>query len=106
IIVIVIIGYIITSWTFLFPQYNLSKIISKHKKLNLTKISSEIKRIYNNDLEKIKDDNIVRLTNLINLYSSINNQPGTMIDFSGLKLFIGSLMAPTIVAIIGVLFSK
>ena len=106
IILIVIQGYIITSWTFLFPQYNLSKIISKHKKMNLTKISSEIKRIYNNDLEKIKDDNIVRLANLTTLYSVIKNQPITMIDFSGLKLFIGSLMAPTIVAIIGVLFSK
>jgi hypothetical protein len=106
IILIVIQGYIITSWTFLFPQYNLSKIISKHKKMNLTKISSEIKRIYNNDLEKIKDDNIVRLANLTTLYSVIKNQPITMIDFSGLKLFIGSLITPTIVAIIGILFSK
>jgi len=106
IILIVIIGYIITSWTFLFPQYNLFKIITKHKKLNLTKISSEIKRIYNNDLEKIKDDNIVRLANLTTLYSAIKNQPSTMIDFSGLKLFVGSLITPTIVAINGILFSQ
>ncbi len=106
IILIVIMGYIISSWTFLFPQYNFSKIILKHKKMNLAKISLEIKRIYNNDLEKIKDNNIVRLANLTTLYSAIKNQPITMINFSGLKLFIGSLITPTIVAIIGILFSK
>lgn len=106
IILIVIIGYIISSWTFLFPQYNFSKIILKHKKMNLTKISSEIERIYNNDLEKIRGDNILRLANLTTLYSAIKNQPITMINFSGLKLFIGSLITPTIVAIIGILFSN
>lgn len=106
VILIVIIGYIISSWTFLFPQYNFYKIISKHKKMNLTKISSEIKRIYNNDIEKIRDDNILRLANLTTLYSVIKKHPITMIDFSALKLFIGSLITPTIVAIIGILFSK
>ena len=97
---ILILGYIVSSWTFLYPQFYLSTIIKKAKRATIIEIQKEIEVLYKN-IGEAKSADFERLKNLRELQSHILQTPDSLIYFRDWRNFIGSLLTPTIVAISG-----
>jgi len=100
-VALVLAGYLVTSWTFLYPQFNLAQVIKRAKENTLLQIQRESNRLYKR-LGKLGNADFGRLKHLMELHESVNRAPNTVISLSGLRSFFGSLIAPTIVAIFGV----
>jgi hypothetical protein len=100
--VIVFTGYLLTTWNFLYPQLNLARIIQAAKKKALNEIRCEANKLYKR-LGKLDATELERLDQIMKLYETINKGPDTMINLQALRAVIGSYLAPTIIAILGVL---
>lgn len=100
--VLVLAGYLITSWTFLYPQFNLAQVVQRAKESTLLQVQRESNRLYE-ELGKLENVDFERLKHLMELHETVSREPKTVISFSGLRSFLGSLITPTIVAILGVL---
>ncbi len=100
-IALVLGGYLVTSWTFLYPQFNLARVVERVKENTLLQIQLESNRLYKR-LGKLENADFERLKHLMELHESVNRGPNTVISLSGLRSFFGSLIGPTIVAILGV----
>ncbi len=103
-LILVFIGYLFTSWTFLYPQFNLAQVVKRAKEKTLHQIQRESSRLYE-EPDELENADIERLKHLMELHEAVSRAPNTMISFSGLRAFIGSLITPTIVAVLG-LFCK
>ncbi len=99
-IFLIFIGYVMGAWTFLYPQYSMSKIIRRAKELSLKPIRNEISRIYRDYSEHGKGD-YDRLKNLMELYETVSKSPNSVISIGSLWSYFWSLITPVIVAIVG-----
>jgi hypothetical protein len=100
--IIVLVGYLLTTWNFLYPQFNLARIIQQAKKNTLNKIRSEANNLYSR-FEKLSSSEFERLEQIMKLYDTISKGPDTMINLLAFRSFIGSILAPTIAGILGVI---
>ncbi len=100
-VVMVLSGYLLTTWNFLLPQWNLARIIQRAKMNTLNEISLEANKLYSR-LESLSSSEFERLEHLMKFYDDVSNGPNTMINFVALRSLIGSLLTPTVVAIIGI----
>lgn len=101
-IIILLVGYFLTTWNFLYPQLNLARIIRHAKKNTLSNIRAEANKLYSK-LAGLSPSDFERLDHLMKLQDSLSKGPNTMINFPALRSLIGSLLTPTIVGIIGVI---
>ena len=97
---IVLFSYLVTAWTFVFPQYCLSRFIRRAKATTLQRIQGATERIYK-DFENLDNTGLERLSNLISLYEKVNKTPNTVLDFSSVRSFSGSVIIPTVVVVLG-----
>jgi hypothetical protein len=102
VLALVFMGYLVTSWTYFYPRYNLTKIVQHTKESTLLRIQNEIKKLYGT-LDKLEKINFERLQNLMELHETVSKVPSTIVSLPGLQSFIGSLMTPTVIAIVGLL---
>ncbi|NQT79227.1 MAG: hypothetical protein HQ555_02390 [Candidatus Aminicenantes bacterium] len=102
VLMLIFAGYLVTFWTFLYPQFSLIKIVRREKNNTLFQIQHVSNSIYKK-IDKLGNSDLERLKYLMELHENIRKSPNTVISFSGLQFFIGSLIVPTIVAILGVL---
>jgi hypothetical protein len=99
---ILLLGYIVSSWTFFYTQFYLSTIVKLAKKATTIRIQQEIESLYNN-LSKIKSSDLKKLENLLQLQDFVSKTPNSFVSISAWRNFIGSLLAPTLITLIGLL---
>lgn len=96
----VVVGYMSSAWTFVYSQINLSQIVRRIKENTLLQIQNEINKLYQS-LSKLEKPDFERLNSLMELHSTISKRPNSLVDLSTLRTFLGSLLTPTLVTIIG-----
>jgi len=52
-LMLILVGYLVTSWTFLYPQFNLAQVVQRAKENTLLQIRLESNRLYE-ELEKLE----------------------------------------------------
>jgi hypothetical protein len=100
-VIIVLSGYLLTTWNFLLPQLNLARIIQRAKKNTLNEISLEVNKLYSR-LDSLSTSEFERLEHLMKLHDAVGKGPNTMINFVASRSLVGSLLTPTLVGIIGI----
>lgn len=105
ILAIILLGYLITFWTFVFPQINLSAIVSRIKQNTLSEIQKEINRLYSM-LQNSEYNDLDKINQLTGLYKHVYSNPNSMFNFSAVRSLIFSLVTPTVVGILGHLIKK
>jgi len=104
-LMLVFVGYLVTSWTFLYPQFNLTQVVQRAKEKTLHQIQHESSRLYE-EPDKLENADIERLKHLMEIHEIVRKSPNTVIGFSGLRSFIVSLITPTIVSVLGLFMQK
>ncbi|TET43689.1 hypothetical protein E3J62_12580 [candidate division TA06 bacterium] len=100
VLVFVLLSYLISFWTFLYPQFNLSQLVYRAKQDTLLKIRAESSKLYEN-LDKLERADFERLENLRGLHDTVSKWRNTVVGFSGLRSFIASLIMPALTAFVG-----
>jgi hypothetical protein len=95
--VLVLLGYLLTLWTFLYPHVKLANLVKRGKERTLLRIRHEINRIYEK-IDKPESADFELLKHLMGLHETVSKGPNTVISFASLRAFIGSIITPTIVA--------
>ena len=90
-LIVIVAGYIVTSWTFFYPQLNIREVIKKSKENTLLQIESKINSLYEK-IDKLENADLERLKFLKELHKNVSGGPNTMIRFGILKLFIAYFM--------------
>lgn len=101
-LILIGVSYLVCTWTFVYPQFNLSQIIRQIKENTLFQIQSEINQIYQS-LHKLDQPAFERLKNLMELHEIVSKRSNTLVDLSTFQIFVGSFFTPTLAAIIGVI---
>ena len=96
---IVLFSYMVTAWTFLFPQVCLSRFVKRAKASTLQRIKEFQNRTYN-DFDSLDNKGLERLNRLSSLYESVDKTPNTLLDFSSIRTFVSSVLVPTALAIL------
>lgn len=99
---ILLAGYLLTVWNFVYPQVNLSRIIQWAKRRTLDEIRSEASKLYQR-LDKLTPTEFQRLDQLMNLHETVTKSPNTMVNLQSFRSLLGSLLTPAIVGIVGVI---
>lgn len=86
-LIFIIAGYIITSWTFFYPQLKIRKVIKNSKENTLLQIESKINSLYEK-IDKLQNADLERLKFLKELHKNVSGGPNTMLRFCILELFI------------------
>lgn len=100
VLVFVLLSYIISFWTFLYPQFNLAQLVYRGKQHTLLKIRAESSKLYEN-LDRLEKADFERLENLRGLHDTVSKWRNTVVGFSGLRSFIASLIMPALTAFVG-----
>jgi hypothetical protein len=90
-LIVIVAGYIVTSWTFFYPQLNIKKVIKKSKENTLLQIESKTNRLYEK-IDKLENADLERLKFLKELHKNVSGGSNTMISFCIFKLFITYLL--------------
>lgn len=101
-IFLIILGYMITSWTFLYPQYNIAKIIKRSKDDTLLQIEHESQILYKK-IDKMQNSDFERLKLLMELHKNVSKGS---IAITGLWSYISSMVTPTLVAVVSTLIKN
>lgn len=101
-IFLIILGYIITSWTFLYPQYNIAKIVKHSREDTLLQIEHESQILYKK-IDKLENSDFERLKLLMELHKNVSK--GSIV-ITGLWSYISSMVTPTLVAVLSTLIKN
>ena len=71
---LVLAGYLVTSWQFLYPQFNLAQVVQRAKEDTLLRIQRESKRLYE-ELGKLENADFERLKHLMELHETVSRGP-------------------------------
>jgi hypothetical protein len=105
-IILLFLGYLLTIWTFIIPQINISKIIKTSKKLSMQLIVEDSKILFNS-LNKGNIADFEKLKHYIQLHEIIQRQPSWLINLPGSVLYIISQIIVTFyTAVIAVGYSN
>ena len=98
---LILIGYIVSLYTFLYPQYCLAQIIQRAKANTMFEIQSEINKL-TNQMQNLNPDDFSRLKGLTEIHDNVHRTPNSTINLANFQSFFGSILIPTLIAIIGV----
>jgi len=101
VVIATLISYAVSGWTFIFSQYNLSRIVRRIKEDTLRQIQTEINKTFQS-LSKLEKSDFERLEKLMELHKTISERANTLIDVSTLRTFIASLLTPTFATLVGI----
>jgi hypothetical protein len=91
--------YAIAGWTFLYPQANLSEIVTRAKRAKLAEIDGEIHKSIPK-LEEIDAVHFDHLKGLVELHDLVDASPRTA-EFYRFRVFVGSIITPTLAVVAG-----
>lgn len=95
------IGYIASGWTFLNSQFNLSHLVRKIKENTLSQIQHEANKLYL-ELERLEKSDFERFNSLMDLHSTMQKRPNSIIDTSTMSSLLSSLLPPIVVTALGI----
>jgi hypothetical protein len=99
---LVLVGYLVSSWTFLYTHINLAQVIRRAKENTLFQIQCQVNQLYC-EVGQLGEVDLDRLQALTELHGIVSEAPNTAVSLSGLRSFFGSFLVPAITALIGLL---
>ena len=103
-LILIVAGYIVTSWTFFYPQLNIRKVIKKSKENTLLQIESKINSLYEK-IDKLQNADLERFKFLKELHKNVSESSNTMISFGRLGLFI-NYSIPLLVTVLSAMIAN
>ena len=88
-------GWMAVSYSFLFPHFYISKAIRAEKYRQMAELQ-KILASYQARLEKLSEDELKKLSELISLYDRLAAARETSLDIQALSSFFTSLVLPTL----------
>jgi len=97
-LVLVLAGYLATAWTFLYPQFNLGRVVQHGKQNTGLKLLGECRRL-SEGLERRDKADLDRLALLNQLSEVVIKSPNSVLSFGELRSVAVSVLTPTLLAI-------
>ena len=90
-LIFIIGGYIVTTWTFFYPQFNMRAVLKNSKEKTLLQIESESNSLYEK-IDDLQNADLERFMLLMGLHKNVSEGSNTMISVGKLGLFFNFFM--------------
>ncbi len=92
---ILIVGYLVASYEYFYPQFHFSRIIRREKEHAIRELQSALSAYWVRR-NTLNNDDFARIDHLLALIKALDERKSTTIDFASFRTYLVSLIAPTL----------